>query len=107
MVHKWLLLFLTATPASAALIANGNFTSPGTSGQLTVNTSLTSWTGGGKEGNFGSQSTPPVFVFSTGTTLELSTIGVTGDAFMGNVDFYGATAAPGGGPVVAADGDPS
>jgi hypothetical protein len=90
--------------ASGGLV-NGTFSTNGGTGQLTVNTTLTSWTGGGVEGRFGSQSTPPVFVFSLGTTTELSVTGATGDSFMGNVKFYGATAAPDAGPVVAASGD--
>lgn len=98
-------LILASTNAHAQLV-NGDFALNSGSGQLTVNSSLTGWTGGGKEGNFGSQTTPPVFVFAAGTTAQLSSTGVNGDAFMGNVKFYNATAAPSGGVVIAADGDP-
>ena len=98
-------LILAPRDARAQLV-NGNFSSPGTSGQLTVNTTLTGWTGGGKEGLFGSPSTPPVFVFAPGSTAQLQTTGVAGDAFMGTVKFYAATAPPSGGNVVGADGDP-
>jgi len=103
-----LLLTVPFGARAGSILTNGNFSSPGTSGQLTVNSySLTGWTGGGKEGAFGSQTTPPVFVFALGTANQLATTGVMGDAFMGTVDFYGVTAAPGGGAVVAADGDPA
>ncbi len=92
--------------AQANFVQNGNFATNGGAGQLTQNTTLANWTGGGKEGVFGGQSTPPVFVFAAATTPQLSATGVNGDAFMGNVKFYGATAAPDGGVVIAADGDP-
>lgn len=88
--------------AAVGLIQNGNFFLNGGSGQLTVNTTLTGWIGGGKEGNFGSQTTPPVFVFNAGATSA------TGDGFMGNVSFYGSpqATAPDNGIFVVADGDP-
>jgi len=104
-LHKKTLLFACAAavsvlPAYATdLLTNGSFT--GTHGQLTVNTTLSGWTGGGKEGNFGSQTTPPVFVFNPGDTF------VTGDAFMGSVGFYGTPSEPSGKNFVAADGDPA
>lgn len=102
------ILVVASLDARAALILkNGNFAINGGAGQLTVNTTLSQWTGGGKEGNFGSQTTPPVFVFTPGSTAQLSTTGASGDAFMGVVDFYSATAAPDNGVVVAADGDPA
>jgi hypothetical protein len=88
---------------AAPLLSNGNFASNGGAGQLTVNTSLTSWTGGGKEGNFGSATTPPVFIYPAGT------YSAPGDGFMGTVSFYGFNATtnpPGGGVVIAAAGDP-
>lgn len=94
-----------AIGANAQLI-NGDFAMNGGAGQLTVNTTLTAWTGGGREGLFGSQTTPPVFVFDPGDTNQLSVAGVNGDAFMGNVVFFGATSAPNNGVVIAADGDP-
>ncbi len=99
--------FAASHSATAAeFIQNGTFTTNGGTGQLTVNTSLANWTGGGKEGLFGSPTTPPVFVF-TGSTLAT---GVNGDAFMGNVRFYGGAALvpPLGASsyVIAADGDP-
>lgn len=95
------LCFLAPRSARADLIQNGDFSSPGTSGQLTVNTTLTDWTGGGKEGGFGSQTTPPVFVFpATGGS-------VTGDAFMGSVSYYGNPMSPDGGRFIGADGDPA
>ncbi len=93
-----------ASNTHASLLTNGDFSSSA-AGQLTVNGSLSGWTGHGKEGNFGSQTAPPVFVFNPGTSLQLSTLGENGDSFMGNVKFYGATAAPDGGVVVSAIGD--
>jgi hypothetical protein len=99
-------LFLVVLSGDASAdLQNGDFATNGGAGQLTVNTTLANWTGGGREGTFGSQTTPPVFVFTPGTTTQLQTTGVTGDAFMGNVRFWSATAAPGGGVIVAADGD--
>lgn len=98
-------LMFASTDAQAQLL-NGNFASNTGSGQLTVGgTALANWTGGGKEGYFGSPTTPPVFVYALGTTTQLSSTGVNGDGFMGNVKFYGITTTPGG-VVIAADGDP-
>lgn len=96
-------LLLLATREARAQLINGDFSSstPSGSGQLTVGGyTLTGWTGGGKEGLFGSPTTPPVFVFpSTGG-------GVTGDGFMGTVSFYGNPTSPNGLRFVGADGDP-
>jgi hypothetical protein len=91
------------TARAVSGIQNGDFSGNGGSGQLTVNTTLSDWTGGGHEGGFGSQTTPPVFVFTAGTPFA------TGDAFMGTVGFYDSPqlSAPGNGIVVAADGDPA
>jgi len=78
-------------------------------GQLTVNSyALAGWTDGGTEGFYGSQTTPPVFIFYPASSVLLSSTGVAGDAFMGTVKFYGVTS-PGldGAGVVAAEGDPS
>ncbi|MFO0949985.1 MAG: hypothetical protein U0835_02305 [Isosphaeraceae bacterium] len=47
-----------------------------------------------------------MFVFAPGSTTQLTTTGVNGDAFMGNVKFWSAIGFPGGGNIVAADGDP-
>lgn len=84
-------------------LLNGNFSTPGTAGQLGYNTTLVGWTGGGHEGTFGSQTTPPVFVFPTGAGQT----GVTGDPYFGTVSFYGVTPSPDGSFFVAADGDPT
>lgn len=93
-------LFFSTSDARAQLVLNGDFSNPGTPGQLTVNTSLANWTGIGKEGNFGSPTTPPVFVFpTTGGS-------VAGSAFMGSVSFFGNPQGPSGQRFVAADGDP-
>jgi hypothetical protein len=99
-------------PANASILTNGDFSVHSSGfGQLTVSSyAVTGWTGGGKEGNFGSTTTPPVFLFAglaTGTN-GLSN-GVSGDAFMGTVDFFGGSAlsSPSGGTVIAADGDPA
>lgn len=94
-------LLTASTEARAGAILNGALA--GTVGQLTVNGSLANWTGGGKEGNFGSPTTPPVFLFAPGAGQT----GEAGDAFMGTVSFYGVTTSPDGGNFVAADGDPS
>ncbi len=108
MTNRLLLLSFGATFVLASgkaapinLITNGTFT--GMTGQVTVNTSLSGWTAGGKEGNFGSQTTPPVFIFTTGAGQT----GEDGDGFMGHVGFYGVTASPDGQNFVAADGDPN
>lgn len=94
------LLALAATGAQAQLV-NGDFSSNGGQGQLTVNTTLASWTAGGKEGTFGGQTTAPVFVFAS------SNVGgtVTGSGYMGNVGFYSLAAPPSGSFFIAADGD--
>jgi len=89
-----------AQAISLNLITNGNFAVPGTAGQLTVNTSLAGWTGGGKEGFSGSQTTPPVFVFPSTSSPE------PGDAFMGVVSFYGNPTSPSGNNFVALAADP-
>ncbi len=85
--------------AQANLAPNGDFAANGGPGQLTVNTTLSDWTGGGKEGGFGSQTTPPVFIFPA------SGGSVNGDAFMGSVGFYGNPTSPDGNSFIAADGD--
>lgn len=104
---SFLALAATARDARAYnLVTNGDFADNPGPGQLTVGGyNLPGWTGLGKEGNFGSQTTPPVFVFNLGTADQLATTGVNGDAFMGNVRFYNAVAAPGDGVVLAAAGE--
>ncbi len=95
-------LIAPVTAHADSLLQNGDFSANAGAGQLTANTSVTGWTAGGKEGNFGSPTTAPVFLFpssSAGST-------VTGDAFMGNVGFYNLTAPPKGSYFIAADGDP-
>ena len=93
-------LAMAASGAQAAL-QNGDFSTNGGQGQLTYNTTLDSWTAGGKEGNFGSSSRAPVFVFASSNYAGT----VTGDGFMGNVGFYSLTAPPTGSYFIAADGD--
>ena len=94
------LLALAATGAQAQLL-NGDFSSNGGQGQLTVNTTLASWTAGGKEGTFGGQTTAPVFVFASSNAGGT----VTGSGYMGNIGFYSLAAPPSGSFFIAADGD--
>lgn len=75
-------VFLSASPAAAALIVNGDFSTNGGRGQVDVNTTIASWTGGGREGQFGAN-VPPVFLFNR--TAGNSS---TGDAFMGTISFW-------------------
>ena len=97
------LLVTAATFAQAGPVGlqNGDFSSNGGQGQLTYNTTLDSWTAGGKEGDYGSSSRAPVFVFASSNYAG----SVSGDAFMGNVGFFNLTAPPTGSYFIAADGD--
>ena len=84
------------------LVANGDFEINGGGGQIATNTTVGSWTVGGKEGQYGGQTTAPVFLFPAGTGQT----GVAGDSFMGTVSFWAATDSPTGGAYIAADGSP-
>ncbi|HWE04174.1 MAG TPA: hypothetical protein VG326_17340 [Tepidisphaeraceae bacterium] len=94
------LAIMTRASSAAPILVNGSFS--GTAGQLTVNATLSGWTGGGKEDTTGSQTTPPVYVF--GSTQGYT--GVTGDAFMGDLQFPGIVPfSPSGHNFIAADGE--
>jgi len=87
---------------SVNLVQNGDFEVNGGGGQIATNTTVGSWTVGGREGQYGGQTTAPVFLYPAGTGQT----GVAGDSFMGTVSFWAATDSPTGGAYIAADGSP-
>lgn len=98
------LLAMSRDMEAANVVQNGNFLNTGVSGQLGYNVGVPFWTAGGKEGNLSNRN--PVLVFSSGTGIEMTGLGVSGDGPLGLVKFNTATNSPGGGPVIAAAGDP-